>query len=80
MRNNLNLALSLLADLYYITQISNAVVDLDLVVQELLKSGDIEDLVGSGLRSIDDELNGGTYNQSGFTSNEFRGRFHSPSS
>lgn len=56
MRNNLDLALSLLGDLNDITEVSDAAIDLYLVLQELLESADIEDLVAGGLRGIDDEL------------------------
>lgn len=56
MRDDLDLAVPLLADLHGIAQVVHAVVDLDLVVQELLEGGDVEDLVGRGLRGVDDEL------------------------
>ena len=39
-----------------IAEVADTAVDLDLVVQELLEGGDVEDLVAGGLRSIDDEL------------------------
>lgn len=56
MGNNLNLAITLLANLHRIAEISNAVIDLDLIVQEFLKGGDIEDLVRSRLGGVDDVL------------------------
>lgn len=56
MGNNLNLAIALLANLHRIAEIANAVVDFDLVVQELFKSGDIEDLVRGRLGCVDDVL------------------------
>ena len=56
MRNHFNFSIALLADLYGVAQISNAIVDLDLIMQEFLEGGNIEDLVGGGLGSIDDEL------------------------
>ena len=56
MRNNNDLPLTLLGDLDRVTQVTNTVVDLDFVVQELLERTHIEDLVGGGLRCIDDEL------------------------
>ena len=56
MRNDLDLAIALLADLDRIPQIAHPVIDLDLIVQELFESGDVEDLVRSGLRGVDDEL------------------------
>jgi hypothetical protein len=55
-RNDLNLALSLLRDLYSIAKVSDAAINLYLVLEELLESGDIEDLVAGGLRSVDDKL------------------------
>ena len=56
MRNNLNLSIADLLDLYNIAQVSNTAVDLDLVLEELLKGRDVEDLVAGGLRGVDDEL------------------------
>ena len=55
-RNDFDLALSLLRDLYSITKVSDAAINLYLVLEELLESGDIEDLVAGGLRSVDDKL------------------------
>jgi hypothetical protein len=55
-RNDFNLALSLLRDLYSIAKVSDAAINLYLVLEELLESGDIEDLVAGGLRSVDDKL------------------------
>jgi len=55
MRNNNDLPLTLLGDLDRVTKVTNTVVDLDPVVQELLERGYVEDLVGGGLRSIDGE-------------------------
>ena len=56
MCDNLNLSLANLRDLDGITEVSNTAVDLDLVLEELLEGGDVEDLVASRLRSVDDEL------------------------
>ena len=56
MCNNLNLPIALLADLHGVAEIAHPIVDLYLVVQEFLESGDIEDLIGGGLGGIDDEL------------------------
>ena len=56
MCNDLNLSVALLAYLYGIPQIANAIIDLYFIVQELLEGRDIEDLVGGGLGGIDDEL------------------------
>ena len=56
MRNDLNLSLTSLGDLDDITKVANAAVNLNLVLKELLEGRDVEDLVGCGLRSVDDEL------------------------
>lgn len=56
MRDNFDLAVALLADLHGIAQIPHPVIDFDLVVQEFLKRGDVEDLVRCGLRGVDDVL------------------------
>lgn len=55
-RNNLDLPLALLAYLHDVAEVSNAAIDLDLVVEEFLEGGDVEDLVRGGLRSVDYEL------------------------
>ena len=44
-RNDFDLPFTLLANLDRVTQITYAIVDLDLVVQELLKGRNVEDLV-----------------------------------
>jgi hypothetical protein len=54
--NDLDLALTNGGDDNIVTQVADAALDLDAVVEELLEGGDIEDLVGGGLRSIDDVL------------------------
>jgi hypothetical protein len=54
--NDLNLALALLLDNDVVAQVVGAALDLDGVLEELLKGGDVEDLVASRLRSVDDEL------------------------
>lgn len=56
MGNDLDLAITDLGDLDGLAQVADAALDLDLLVQELLESGDIEDLVAGGLRGVDDEL------------------------
>lgn len=56
MCDDLDFPLTLLANLYGIAQITHAIVDLDLVVEELLESGNVEDLVRGGLGGVDDEL------------------------
>lgn len=45
MCDDLDLPFTLLADLNRVAQITHAVIDLDLVVEELLEGGDVEDLV-----------------------------------
>lgn len=54
--NDLDLAVTLLGDLDGLAEVADATLNLDLLVQELLKSGDIEDLVAGRLGSVDDEL------------------------
>lgn len=54
--DNFNFAVALLADLYRIAQIPGAVIDFDLVVQELFERGDVEDLVCRRLGRVDDVL------------------------
>lgn len=56
MCNNFDLAITLLRDLHDVTEVSNTAVNLDLVLEELLEGGDVEDLVAGGLRGVDDEL------------------------
>jgi hypothetical protein len=57
-RNDLDLAIALLADLDGVAKVTGATLDLDAVVQELLESLDVKDLVVDGLRAVDDELLG----------------------
>lgn len=56
MRDHLDLAVALLANLHGVAEVADAVVDFDLVVEELFKSADIEDFVCGGLRGVDDVL------------------------
>ncbi len=56
MCNYLDLALALLGDVDHVSKVTNTAIDLYPVLEELLKGGDIEDLVAGGLGSIDDEL------------------------
>lgn len=55
-RNDLNLAIPLLTDLHRVAEVVGTIVDLDLIVQEFLERGDVEDLVRGGLGGVDDEL------------------------
>lgn len=57
--NDLDLAVTLLGDLDLVAEVADAALNLDLLVQELLESRDIEDLVGSRLGGVDDELESG---------------------
>lgn len=56
--NNLNLLTTDLGDGDVVAKVTSAALDLDALVQELLKGGNVEDLVVDGLRSVDDELLG----------------------
>jgi hypothetical protein len=54
--NDLDLAITGLGDDNLVTEVADTALDLDAVVKELLESGEIEDLVAHGLRSVDDIL------------------------
>ena len=54
--DNLNLALGLLGDGDGVSEVSGATLDLDTLVEELLKGLDVENLVVHWLRAVDDEL------------------------
>lgn len=54
--NNLNLSIARLGDLNVIAEVTDAALDLDAVVQELLEGGDVEDLVAGRLGGVDNEL------------------------
>ena len=54
--NDLDLALALLLDNDVVAEVVGAALDLDALLEELLEGGDVEDLVGGGLGSVDDEL------------------------
>jgi hypothetical protein len=56
MSNNLNLSIARLGDLNIVAEVADTSLDLDAVVQELLESGDVEDLVAGRLGGVDDEL------------------------
>lgn len=58
MGNDLNLAIADLGDLDGLAEVADAALNLDLLGEELLESGDVEDLVAGGLRSVDNELLG----------------------
>jgi hypothetical protein len=54
--NDLDLAVSLLADLDVVAEVSGAAFNLDAVVEELLEGLDVEDLIVDRLGAVDDEL------------------------
>lgn len=56
MRDDLNLSIPLLADRNGVAQVADAVVNLDLLMQEFLEGGDVKDFVRGWLGRIDDEL------------------------
>jgi hypothetical protein len=56
--NDLDLAIANLGDDDVVTEVADTALDLDAVVEELLEGRDIENLVASGLRSVDNELLG----------------------
>ena len=55
-KDYLNLPLPSLRDSNLLAEVARAALDLDLVVQELLEGGEVEDLVGHGLRAVDHVL------------------------
>ena len=56
MSDDFDLPISFLADENCVAEIACAVVYFDLVVEELLEGGDVEDLFTDRLGGIDDEL------------------------
>lgn len=56
MCKDLDLSITNVLNLDLVAEVTNAVIDLDLVLEELLEGGDVEDLVAGGLRSVDDVL------------------------
>ena len=56
MRHHLDFPIPGAIDLDNLPQIADPVIHLDLVVQELLERGHVEDLVRRGLRRVDDEF------------------------
>jgi hypothetical protein len=56
--NNLDLAIAGLGDDDVLAKVTDTALNLDAVVEELLEGRDIEDLVASGLGSVDNELLG----------------------
>lgn len=56
MGNDLDLALALLLNNDIVAQVVGAALDLNSILEELLKGGDVEDLVVGRLLSVDDEL------------------------
>ena len=58
MSDDFDLSIAGLGDLDGVTQVADAALDLDAVVEELLEGGEVEDLVGDGLGSVDHVLLG----------------------
>ena len=56
MRHNLYFPVPELRNHNRIAEVANAVIDFDLVVQEFLEGGDVEDFVRGGLGGVDYEL------------------------
>lgn len=56
MRDDLDLAVTLLADNDGVTEVADAALNLYPLLEELGEGADIEDLVAGGLRGVDDEL------------------------
>jgi hypothetical protein len=54
--NDLDLAIGRGGDDNVVAEVVGAAVNLDVVLEELLEGGDVEDLVAGRLRSVDDEL------------------------
>ena len=52
-RDDLDLPVADLADGDVIAQVAGAALDFDTVMQKLLESAEVEDLVGDGLRAVD---------------------------
>lgn len=67
MGNDLDLALALLLDDDVVAEVVGAALDLDALLEELFERGDVENLVGGGLRSVDDELQEGAQVSKKFT-------------
>lgn len=57
--NDLNLALAGLLDDDGVAEVTNTALNLDLVLEELLEGGSVEDLIARGLLGVDDELEDG---------------------
>lgn len=56
MADNLDLAISSLGDRDLITQVASSALDLNLIVEELLESAQIKDLIADWLRAVDGVL------------------------
>lgn len=56
MSNNDDLAFTFSGDGNNVAEVSDTALNLDLVVEELFESTDVEDLVGGWLGGVDDEL------------------------
>lgn len=56
MCKDLDLSITDVLDLDLIAKVTNTVIDLDLVLEELLEGRDVEDLVAGRLRGVNDVL------------------------
>jgi len=56
MRDDLDLAFASLRDGDIVTQVSSAAFDFDAIMQELLKGGQVKDLIADGLAAVDGVL------------------------
>ena len=56
MGGDLDLSITNVLDLDLVAEVTNTVIDLDLVLKEFLEGGDVEDLVAGWLGSVDDVL------------------------
>jgi hypothetical protein len=57
--HHLDLAITNLRDVDGVAQVTDAAIDLDLVMEELFESGQIKDLVADRLGAVDGVLEGG---------------------
>lgn len=56
MADHLDLAISSLGDRDLVTQVASSALDLNLIVEELLESAQIKDLIADWLRAVDGVL------------------------
>ena len=56
MSDDLDLSITDTFDLDLVAEVTDTVLNLDLVLEELLEGGNVEDLIGGRLGSVDDVL------------------------